>query len=65
MSPGTFWLRISALAVVEIVIVSPIIWAGMAEYGGEFIIFNVLLWGSPCALAILGMCISRFWSRNR
>lgn len=65
MSPAIFWLVIGVLAVVEIVIVSFVIYAGAAEYGGTFIVVNLLFWGTPCAIGILVMCRAHFRARNR
>ena len=64
MPPALFWLLLSVLAVVEILVVFLIIYAGAAEYGGTFIVINLLLWGTPCLLGILLMCRSRFRARN-
>jgi hypothetical protein len=60
MSRVAFWLLISFLGGLTIAVVSLVVYAGLAEYGREFVVVNLLLWGTPCVLAILALCIARF-----
>ena len=62
-SGAAFWLPIGILAALAIFVVSSIIYEG-TEYGGTFIVVNLLLWGTPLVLAILAVCWARFRKRK-
>ena len=64
-SPVCFWLLLIMMCAVTIALVSVIIDAGLAEYGGKFMAVGLLFGGTPCVFVISALCVARFWGRRR